>query len=231
MRKYHGTASSSARFQYGVELHAGLAQFPETADAAADVLAVNDALHAQFQKRLGLVVPVVKTRAALRFAEYHVDSVLRSAFHAAQIEDGGRSGRVCQAVFPEGIREVTRPAGRGQVKPTKDVIERLKLAKVAGVDDYRQVWLPKLESALEQLEGSIAAHEAATLAHQDAFAEERALREAHHETVDKVIGMVRAAFPRDRNMQDVIFPVAQRNRARVAETDEDEGPESPPVNP
>jgi hypothetical protein len=228
MRKYHGTASSSARFQYGVELHAGLSRFPETAAAAADISAVNEALHTQFQKRVALLVPVVKTRAALRFAEYHVDSVLRSAFHAAQIEDGGRSGRVCQAVFPEGIREVTKPEGKAQLKPTKEVIERLALSKVAGIDDYRQAWLPKLESALSQLESAIDAHEAATVAHQDAFAEERALREAHHETVDRVIGMVRAAFPRDREMQDVIFPVVQRNRARI---EEEEGPESPPMTP
>lgn len=229
MRKYHGTASSLARFQYGVELHAGLSQFPETTGAAADILAVNDALHGQFQKRVALLVPVVKTRATLRFAEYHVDSVLRSSFHAAQIEDGGRSGRVCQVVFPEGIREVTKPEGKAQLKPTKEVIDRLALAKVAGIDNYRQAWLPKLEAALAQLEAAIAAHEAAKLAHQEAFAEERALREVHHETVDRVIGMVRAAFPRDRDMQDVIFPVVQRNRARMEE--EDDGPESPPVSP
>lgn len=227
MRKYHGTASSSARFQYGVELHAGLSRFPETAAAAADVLAVNEALHTQMQKRVALMVPVVKTRAALRFAEYHVDSVLRSAFHAAQVEDGGRSGRVCQAVFPEGIREVTKAEGKAQVKPTKEVIERLKLAKVSGIDEYRSAWLPKLESALGQLETAITSHEASQLAHQEAFAEERALREVHHETVDRVIGMVRAAFPRDKNMQDVIFPVVQRNRVKV---EEEEGPESPPLS-
>lgn len=220
MRNYHATASSAARFEYGIELHAGLVQFPETADAAAEVLAINDALHAQFQKRIGLLVPVVKTRATLRFAEYHVDGVLRSAFRAAQVEDGGRTGRISQAVFPNGIRDVTRPAGKGQVKPTKEVIERLALSKSPGIDEYRNVWLPKLEAALGQLEMAVVDHETATLAHQEAFAEERALRELHHETIDKIMGMVRTAFPRDRRMQDVVFPIMQRNKARIAQEEE-----------
>lgn len=227
MRNYHVSASSAARFEYGVELHAGLARFPETQAAAADVLAVNDALQTQFQKRVALVVPVVKARATLRFAEYHVDSVLRSAHHAAQVEDGGRSGRVSQVVFPDGIREVTRPSGKGQAKPTREVIERLKLSKVAGIDEYRNTWLPKLEMALAQLEAAIAGHEAATLAHKEAFAEERALREAHHETIDRVMGIVRATFPRDREMQDVIFPLLQKNRSRAVTEETEEEANAP----
>lgn len=212
-------ASSAARFEYGVELHAGLVRFPETAEAAAQVHAINESLHVQFQKRVSLVVPVVKARAALRFAEYHVDSVLRSAYHAAQVEDGGRSGHVAQEVFPDGIRSVTRLSGRERVQPTRALIERLSLSNIAGIDDYRNIWLPKLQAAFAQLEGALTTYEEANKAHRDAFAEECALRDAHHETMDRVMGIVRAVFPQDRDMQDVIFPLLQRARARAEEAE------------
>ncbi len=207
MRKYHMNASSTARFAYGVELHAGLSRFSETTGAAAEILSVNDALYAQTQKRVALLVPMIKARASLRFGEYHVDGVIRSAFRAAQVADGGRSGRICAVMFPNGLREVTKPAGKNQVKPTKELIERLAHSMTAGIEEYRAVWLPKLEAALSQLEASIAAYEAAQAAHHDAFMAERALRDAHHDKVDQVMGIVRATFPRDRDTQDVIFPI------------------------
>ncbi|MBI4612560.1 MAG: hypothetical protein HY720_03020 [Planctomycetes bacterium] len=57
------------------------------------------------------------------------------------------------------------------------------------------------------------AHTAATDAHHDAFKTEKALRDAHYMTVDKFIGLVRAAFPNDRVKQDVIFPEAAPEEA------------------
>lgn len=221
MRRFRSVASAAARFAYGVELHAGLMQFPEMEGTAAEVLAVNDALHAQVQKRLGLLVPVVKARSALRFAEYHVDSVLRSAFHAAQVEDGGRGGRIVQAVFPDGIREATQPVGRAKIKHTKSIVERLSHLNISGIDEYRTTWLPKLEAALIQLDSAITTHKSATLTHQEAFAQEQTLRAAHYEVIDKVLDIMRAAFPGDQHMQDVIFPLLQR-----APSKQDDEPES-----
>lgn len=231
MRGYRPAASSAARFAYGIELHAGLMQFPETVGAAAQVLEVNDALYAQVQKRLGLLVPVVKARAALRFAEYHVDSVLRSAFHAAQTEDGSRRGRIVQAVFPDGIREVTRPSGRAKVKQAKVIVDRLSHLNISGIDEYRHVWLPKIEAALTQLELALAVHKEAALTHQEAFAEEKALREAHQDVIDNVMGIVRATFPRDRRMQEVIFPLLQRAPSRQDDSPDSSEIESPSSAP
>ncbi|MDC3960426.1 hypothetical protein [Polyangium jinanense] len=225
MRKYRHNVSSTVRFEYGVELAAGLSQFPETAAAANDIRTVNDALGAQQDKRRALRIPVVETRAALRFAEFGAERVIRSSLRAAEIEDGGRRGRICACLFPKGLRPVVIPMGKRQVKPLKELVERLQNAKLAGIDDYRAAWLPKLKAALSTLEAAVAAHLEALTAHDEAFKVELALRDAHHDAVDKVIGIVRAAFPRNRELQDVIFPVVEKSRKGASESDEEFDPE------
>ncbi len=207
MRKYRRDASSAVRIEYGVELHEGLAQFPETATAATDVETVNEALELQERQRNELRFPILKARATVRFAEFNVDKVIGSAKRAAEIEDGGRRGKISVVLFPHGLQAVTKASGAAQVKPTKELIDRLVHTKVAGIDAFRTTWLGKLETALMQLETAIATHETARAAYDNAFKAEMALRDAHHDLIDKVMGIVRAAFPRDRDVQDVIFPI------------------------
>ncbi len=219
MRNYHVSASSAARYEYGVELYEGLARFPETAHAATLVHTINEALHAQFQKRVSLVVPVVKARAALRFADYHKDGVMRSAYHAAQVEAGGRNGALVRAIFPDGVRAMARSAEPDQAKSIRDVIERLMSSNLAGIDDYRNTWLPKLRAAHAQLETAMTSYDEATKAHREAFIKECELRDAHFETMDRAMGIVREAFPRDRDMHEVIFPLLQRARARAEQVE------------
>ncbi len=214
MRKYRSNAASTVRVEYGVELVAGLAQFAETAPAAVEFEKVNDALHAQHLARCALRTPLLRARAALRFVEHGVDQVIRSAARAAEIRDGGRRGRITAALFPKGLRPVVVLPGRRQVKPTRELVLRLENTQLAGIDVYRAEWLPQLEAALAALLGAVAAYDDAIAAHKAAFQVEVALREAHHDALDRIVGVVRAAFPRDRATQDVIFPAPE-----AAETD------------
>ncbi|TKC99656.1 hypothetical protein [Polyangium fumosum] len=231
MRKYRSNVSSAVRLAYGIELAAGLSQFPETTAAANEIRAINDALGAQEDKRHALHVPVIETRAALRFAKLSAERVIRTSLRAAEIADGGRRGRICACLFPKGLRPVVLPMGKRQVKPLKELVERLHNAHVAGIDAYRAVWAPKLDAALATLEATVDAHGTALAAHDEAFQVELALRDAHHDVVDKVIGIVRAAFPRDRDLQDVLFPIVEVSRRREnASTDESE-PEPTRVAP
>ncbi|MDC3952632.1 hypothetical protein KEG38_02190 [Polyangium jinanense] len=231
MRKYRSNASSTVRYEYGVELAAGLSSFPEMASAAADIQTINEALAVQHDKRHALHVPVIRTRAALRFGEYSVERVIRLALRAAEMEDGGRRGRICASVFPKGSRPILAPVGKRQVKPLRELVERLANSKVVGIDAYRAAWLPKLQAALASFEAAVAAHLSALTAHDEAFKLEVALREAHHDTVDRIMGQVRAAFPRDRVTQDVIFPAVEEAGILTA-TSEDDGVEEPlPAEP
>ena len=206
MRKYRSNASSVVRFEYGVELVEGLQQFPETTSASTGFEKTNNDLFAQYQTRMSLRTPILHARVKIRLTQRKVDQALRSAAHGAEIADGGRRGRIFGVAFPMGLKPVVSPVGRGQVKPTVEWIERLEKSQLEGIDAYRDEWLPKIKSALATLNAAIAAHEQSTAAYNDAFKSELAVREAHHDAVDKIIGLVRAAFPRDREIQDVIFP-------------------------
>ncbi|MFO0589007.1 MAG: hypothetical protein U0441_15765 [Polyangiaceae bacterium] len=79
-------------------------------------------------------------------------------------------------------------------------------SKHPAVMEFAQEWQPKLAAALSKLQGAADAYKAATKADGDAFLEEVALREQHAHAVDKVMGLVRAAFPKDRAKQDLVFP-------------------------
>jgi hypothetical protein len=207
MRKYRKSASSAVRVAYGIELAEGLRQFPETAHLADSFAAMNEALAAQLDKRLGLEKPLAEARVRLRFAEYHADQCIRSAARAAEIADGGRRGRIAAAVFPEGLTPVVAPTGRRQIEPMRELVGNLEHSRLPSLDAYRAEWQPRLAESLARLEDAAAAFHAASDAVARAFAEETALREVHEHEVDRVIGLVRAAFPRDKVRQDLVFPI------------------------
>lgn len=206
MRKYPSNATSTVRYEYGIELVEGLAQFPETAPTGVAFEQTNAALYAQYEKRVALHTPVLKTRVKVRFAEHHVEKTIRIASRAAEVADGGRRGRIFGVVFPKGLKPVVTPKGKSQGKAMEELIDRLEKSMLAEIGPYRAEWLPKLKNAFSAFTTALSDYAAALKAHDDAFRAEMALREAHHDAVDKIAGIVRAAFPRDKDTQDVIFP-------------------------
>jgi hypothetical protein len=217
MRKYRPSAATPVRVDYGVELAAGLELFPETSPLAAALAGLTDDLEAAYAARRALRRPLVRARANVRLANYTADQAIR-AFHAAcRIADGGRIGPVTNALFPDGLGAVVAPAGARQVQPTEKLVDRLTQSRVPGADSVRTDWLARLQTALDALRGAVSAHGTARGADQDAFDRELALREEHLLAVDKLAGLVRAAFPGDRDKQDVVFPQS------VGEDDAGEG--------
>jgi hypothetical protein len=63
----------------------------------------------------------------------------------------------------------------------------------------------------------VAKYEAAKAAYDNAFQKELALRAAHFEAVDKVMGFVKFTFPRNREVQDLIFPVMGKGAKELEE--------------
>jgi hypothetical protein len=225
MRNYRPSAATPVRVDYGAELVAGLRLFPETQVYAAPLEALNDQLDAAYEDRRRKRRPLVAARAALRFAGYQIDQVIRSAARAAEIGDGGRRGPIFGAVFPDGVRSVVLPSGARQIPPARALIDRINKSKAAGIDAYRAEWQPKLSAALEGLEASSIAYSAAASEHRDAFTTELSLREQHIHMIDQTMGHVRAAFPRDNDRQNLVFPIVDDDRS-TARDEDDEPPES-----
>ena len=223
MRRYRNKAGSPTRTDYGIGLVAGLQAFPETAALAPDFEQVNDDLDQAHTVRRAARKPLVKGRAALRFANHRVVQTIRMANRAAQIADGGRRGPVTADLFPEGLTPVIAPKGAGQIKPTEALLGRFARSKLPGVAALGAEWVQRIELGLALLRGAADAHKAANDAYVAAFQTEIGLRNEHARQVDRLMGLVRATFPNDKATQDVIFPELEVGPA-AAEEEEDDAP-------
>lgn len=227
MRGYRTSAGTETRLDYGLELAAGLQLFSETAPLAPGFEATNAGLEAAHTTRRAKRAPRVTARVALRLANYEMDQTIRSCGKAAEIADGGRRGAVFNVLFPQGVGPVVAPAGAQQIKPTEDLLSRMTKSKNAAVMAFAKEWQPKLEASLQKLRDAATVHSDARKAYLDAFKDEIALREEHKDAVDRLMGQVRAAFPRDRVKQDLVFPVMDEESGSGAE----ESPEAPEAAP
>ncbi|MBK9261212.1 MAG: hypothetical protein IPM54_15580 [Polyangiaceae bacterium] len=217
MRKYRIKAASDIRVTYGVELCEGLRHFPETDGYAASFEVLNNELDAAHNARRGLRKPMLQKRAAFRFAHYNTDQTIRMIHGAVGIADGGRkNGPIAKFLFPEGLGPVVAPYGMRQIPPTVKLVDDMKRCKVPGSEAFIAEWLPKLEASLDKLQTAANAYDSVRKAYLAAFADELALRGEHYQAVDKLMGLVRAAFPNDRARQDLVFPA-------VDEDSDDEG--------
>jgi hypothetical protein len=207
MKKYRISADTPIRTDYGIGLVAGLGFFPETQGFASSFKQVNDELDAAYTARRATRKPLLEKSAVFRFAHYSTDQTIRMVHRASEIADGGRRGPITIALFPDGLGPVVAPYGTRQIKPTEDLIDRLTRCNLAGVDAFRTEWKPKLDASLASLKNTAADHQGARDNYLDAFRAELALRNEHYLSVDKLMGLVRAAFPGDRAKQDLVFPV------------------------
>ncbi len=224
MRKYRATAASEVRVEYGIELVAGLKFFSETSSLAPSFASLNIDLDTAYTTRRAARKPLLEARAAFRFAHYDMDQVIRSFFRAVEIADGGRrGGPLAGAFFPDGLGPVVAPYGTRQIAPTQDLIGRLKLCKLPGAAELLAEWGPRLEASLAKLKSAADAQSAAREAYLDAFKKELALRNEHFYAIDKLMGLVRAAFPGDRVRQDLVFPAVDTSD----DIDEAEGEPTP----
>lgn len=124
------------------------------------------------------------------------------------------------------VGPVVAPAGARQIPPTEKLLGRLTMSKNAAVKAFAVEWQPKIEAARAKLQVAADAHTAALKADGNAFVEETSLRAEHAHTVDRLMGAVRSAFPRDRARQDLVFPVVG-NASGAADDAEEDAPQEP----
>lgn len=224
MKKYRANVASEPRITYGIELCAGLRIFSETTTYAPSFETLNNDLDASYTKRRNLRKPMLEKRAVFRFAHYTTDQTIRMSHRASEIADGGRKqGPIASFLFPEGLGPMVAPYGMRQIPPTEKLVADMKRCKLAGSEAFCAEWLPKLETALSHLKTTADAYKVTRAAYVEAFADEVALRAEHYQAIDKLMGLVRAAFPNDRTRQDLIFPVMDDSGEDVGNSDEQAG--------
>jgi hypothetical protein len=222
----HESLGSEARIDYGIELMAGLAAFPETAPLAVEFTPTQDALVAAFGTRVVLNTAVLRTRAELRIAEFLAEREIRTVSRMLEVFDGARRGPAHNHVLPQGVNPVVAHRRGDQAREMRALVNRLTGCPVRLDPAFVADWVPRFTAATERLEAAVAAYDAAVAAHAGAFAAEKNARAAHVQAIDRIMGQVRAAFPRDPGRQDAAFPPADsRSRSR------DDGEADPVVAP
>jgi hypothetical protein len=220
MKLYHVNSASSLRVQYGVELVFGLKCFSETDSFAAPMEAQNGALEKVWLDREKVEREAIAPRAQLRFADWKWDQQVRMVAKVAQLADGGRTGPVSKAIFPNGVTPEVTPSGGQQLKTANALIERISAAKLPEVARLREEWLPKLTGARDQLASALKAREDLYQKLAMARAAEQAARDDHLMAIEKLMGQIRATFPKDVARWDVIFPSAPTRVSAVGTADD-----------
>lgn len=221
MRKYHHKAASPVRVSYGLEVGQGLRSFEETAPLAPpfeEQTLELEQLHLDTTAKDRALVPI---RARVRYANYAFDAAARGASKTAEIADGGKRGALFHAIYPDGLGAVVIPSGAGQARAGRKFVDRLVESRAPGADAVRDQWLGRLQDALGGLEESLEARAAAYAELAKARAVEDAAKYDHELAVERLMGHVRAIFPRDRARWDVIFPSGS---TRSPGADDDDAP-------
>lgn len=226
MRNCRTNASSEERYAWGLELIAGLSQVKETSGFAEPLRAINDRVKACGDARKQAELALIPARVEVRHAEYAVDQLLRTLAKAAEVADGGRRGTTFSALFPEGLGPAVTPSGASQVALTAQFATRAKSARAPGIERITSEWLPRLEELNGKLDAALKKRDLQNAAVFAARATESVANEEHLIAVDRVIGEIRALFPKDRDRQEVFFPLAS---TRTASTDA--GNDTPPPEP
>jgi hypothetical protein len=215
MRTYSLDAGTTIRFFFGLELIAGLRMFDETKPLADPFEVINNKLDQTHTARQAARKPMVEARAGRRLAVYAARQAIRAAASAAEIADGGRRGPIFYAVFPEGIQSYGKQKGGTLLAPMKGLIDRFSKSQLSAIDTYRQEWLPKLTAKHVALDEAGKVFGGALTAYNDIFEVELALRNQHRLEVDRIQGQVRAAFPGDKEKQDLVFPEVEAKPSKT----------------
>ena len=219
MRNYNEKAGSLARVMYGDDLVMGLGLFEETNDEGKALAELTDAMFEGALTVLKLERAQAKARAAVRIAEYEVQQLARRCMNDAKNADGGSAGLAVKELFPDGLDAVIRPRGASQHKAGEELLGRLAGASSQGGKSVADAWRASLSSAISDLADTLASRDEADKDLHDTYAKLAAQGAAHRREVDRLMGIVRAAFPQDRVRQDAVFPERPR-RAKKADTPE-----------
>lgn len=157
-------------------------------------------------------------RVDVTFEDHASDQWLRRLQHQAQSADGHQGGRISTTLFPDGLTDVTRRQGPGQVKRMRELEGRLEhvttwpeaMTQLAGLIVRRTSYETAVDARTEAERGltrARAARDAAKTRFLDIYAE--------------VATRIQSEFPRNRRMQDLFFDTLRtRTRAGVEEPDE-----------
>jgi len=206
MKMYSMSSASPVRIRFAAEAAAAVRQFPETQPLADVILQQNGELQKRYDAVVAAENAMVEKRVALRFAGWTLDQSIRLFHNGAVMLDGGKPGKLTEALFPAGLTVEVTPSGESQIAATDKLSARAKACRTPGAEKLVAERLAAIESGLENYRTALEVRNEGTRALYAARAAEDAAQNDHALAMDKVMGAIRTAFPRDRARWDVIIP-------------------------
>lgn len=163
-------------------------------------------------------------RVDVKFEDHASDLFLRRLLARIEAEDGGKGGKLCKMLLPDGMSDITKRLGAVQVERMRGLEARLAAAQ--GWDEAAT-----LAAELGERRGHYEAAIEARTAAERLVATERVNRDAAKERFldlyAEIAAQIGAIFPRDKRMQDLFFDDLNRRSRRYAGEPGDELPDEP----
>lgn len=163
-------------------------------------------------------------RVEVEYEDYVSDRFLRRLLARAEGVDGRKGGKLSQALFPDGLTDITRRQGAVQVEKMRALEARL-----AAIQDWADA--PALNTELiarrTSYEGAVTLRLEAERQVVTARANRNAAKERFLDLYAEIANQIRAIFPRDRRKQDLFFDQLSASPRRYDEEPDDDLPDEP----
>lgn len=204
MKLYARNASTERRIPYGIDLMHRLGHFSETAVFAEEFAPFQERLVSSYQARQKADIALLKRRSDVAVRGLHIDRQVRDFARHARAVGGGAKSPLYRALFPEGLEDVVRPKGPGQLPLLTSLI--LRLSEHAAAEPVRRDWHAPLIELQEDFRGAVQALDKAEAAQREAFDRERVAREEHRIAVNRIDGGLQRLYAADRSMLKLFQP-------------------------
>lgn len=174
-----------------------LATLSDRLGASTQMLAQAQSAYAELELKR------VAARVELRFADYSANRHVRALQRTIEVADGMKKGKIAAAVLPEGISPIVRLVGMAQATELRAIEGRLEAAGSLWEGAVSEK--AKVTSERQRYEAALAMRRTITEAADDARARRDAAKEQFLDVYAQVAAQVKAAFPRNRPMQDLFF--------------------------
>lgn len=173
------------------------------------------------------VTTLVVLRVEVKYADFTADEGVRMAIRVADLADGKAGGRISSHLFPGGVTPIIKPVGDTQIVAMRALETRYDdvASSFPAAADEKQ----KLVMLRTQYETALTARKAGMETASNLRAARNLAKEDYLDVYNEAASRVRAAFPRDRRMQELFFDKVRAD-SEVEEVEEDvEDPAEPPA--
>ena len=149
------------------------------------------------------VKELILIRVEVKFTDRLADQLVRLSLKRAEIEDGRPGGRIVSVLFPGGSTPIIKPVGGTQIKEMRALEGRY--TEIAAIYPAGSADLDKITAVRYRYEQALEARKLGVEATAQARAARNLAKEEFLDVFAEVANRIKAAFPRDKQTQDLFF--------------------------